>query len=71
MRLFTIPAIEAFPEIKADYGKVIKNPMDFRTITEERVHEYQEISELQSDLSLCFSNCMIYNHGTEFESAAR
>ena len=71
MGAFAIPVVEAFPEIKAEYNVVIEYPMDFRTISEDRIHEYQEISERQYDLSMCFKNCMVFNPGTEYEAAAR
>ena len=58
---FLIPVVESFPEIAEDYLTAIPNPMDFRTIEEERLNSYQSISELQEDLILVFSNCMEYN----------
>jgi len=58
---FAIPVIEAFPEITDDYLARVPNPMDFRTIQEERLQLYHSIHELQDDLILVFSNCMNYN----------
>lgn len=56
--LFGIPVLEAVPGIKASYLKKIKNPMDFRTIEEERAPAYERISRLQDDLILVFQNCV-------------
>lgn len=58
---FYVPVAEAFPEIADDYLAVITNPMNFRTIEEERLNVYQSISELQEDLTLIFGNCMMFN----------
>lgn len=58
---FAIPVIEAFPEITDDYLARVQNPLDFRTIQEERLQLYHSIHELQDDLILVFSNCMNYN----------
>lgn len=58
---FYIPVAEAFPEIAEDYLAIISNPMDFRTIEEERLNVYQSISDFQEDLILVFSNCMEFN----------
>ena len=40
---------------------MISNPMDFRTIEEDRIHYYSSITELQKDLTLVFGNCIKYN----------
>lgn len=40
---------------------VVKYPMDFRTIEEERLPDYGNISELQDDLILTFRNCCEFN----------
>ena len=58
---FAIPVVEAFPEISDDYLAKISNPMDFRTIEEDRLQLYHSIADLQEDLILVFSNCMNYN----------
>jgi len=58
---FYVPVAEAFPNIGEAYLAMISNPMDFRTIEEERLNVYQSIRELQEDLILVFSNCMEFN----------
>ena len=64
---FKIPVVEAFPAIKVAYRRVVKNPMDFRTIEEERLPIYESISQLQDDLILVFRNCVDFNgKDTEF-----
>lgn len=59
--IFAVPVIEAYPELAAEYMQVVESPMDFRTIKEERVHEYESIKELQGDLILVFKNCCTFN----------
>eukprot|EP00571_Detonula_confervacea_P009850 CAMPEP_0172301324 /NCGR_PEP_ID=MMETSP1058-20130122/3238_1 /TAXON_ID=83371 /ORGANISM="Detonula confervacea, Strain CCMP 353" /LENGTH=2176 /DNA_ID=CAMNT_0013011391 /DNA_START=239 /DNA_END=6769 /DNA_ORIENTATION=- len=59
--LFSVPALETFPEMEDEYLKAVKNPMDFRTIEEERLPTYQNIAELQEDLVLTFRNCCEFN----------
>ena len=59
--------VEAFPAMKVAYRRVVKNPMDFRTIEEERLPIYESISQLQEDLILVFQNCVDFNgKDTEF-----
>ena len=58
---FTIPVVEAFPEVADEYSQAVEDPMDFRTIEEERLSTYGHISELQDDLILVFRNCCIFN----------
>jgi WD40 repeat protein len=60
--VFAIPVTEAFPEVGSSYGEVIEQPMDFRTIVEERMPMYQSIQELQDDLILVFRNCIEFNN---------
>jgi WD40 repeat protein len=60
--VFAIPVAEAFPEVASSYGEVIEQPMDFRTIVEERMPMYQSILELQDDLILVFRNCIQFNN---------
>jgi len=43
------------------YTEVVTNPMDLRTIEEERLPTYGLISELQEDLILTFKNCCVFN----------
>jgi hypothetical protein len=45
--MFIIPVTEAFPDIAKSYLQVVSQPMDFRTIEEERVPQYASIQELQ------------------------
>jgi hypothetical protein len=59
--LFDIPVVEAYPSFAHDYSKVVSNPMDFRTIEEERLQVYRNIAELQQDLILIFDNCIAFN----------
>ena len=59
--IFAEPVVEAFPEIARDYKKVVKNPMDFRTILEDRLPIYKSIRECQQDLILIIQNCMTFN----------
>jgi Bromodomain len=65
--VFSSPVVEAFPEIADSYLEEIEEPMDFRTIEEERLPAYNSIRELQADLMLTFRNCMRFNRrGTEY-----
>mmetsp|Transcript_12541 Transcript_12541/g.19091 ORF Transcript_12541/g.19091 Transcript_12541/m.19091 type:complete len:114 (-) Transcript_12541:956-1297(-) len=61
--IFAAPVTELNPTIASEYLKKIKNPMDFRTIMEDRKPQYQKISELQDDLILTFDNCCVFNEG--------
>ena len=61
LNLFFRPVCEEFPNIQEEYLREVKNPMDFRTIENERLCSYGHISELQEDLILTFRNCCIYN----------
>jgi bromodomain-containing protein 8 len=69
---FALPVVEAFPYLSKDYKRVIKEPMDFRTIEEDRLPVYRSIRELQKDLVLVFTNCIKFNEqGSELASFAR
>lgn len=60
------------PELAKEYLSIIEEPMDFRTIEEERLLRYTSIQELQQDLMLVFNNCMAYNEGeNSIHSSAR
>ena len=59
--IFTIPVIEAYPEIKDSYESLIEEPMDLRTIAEERIPAYNTIGLLQDDLILMYRNCCTFN----------
>ena len=59
--VFSVPVVEEFPEITASYLNEIANPMDLRTIEEERVHQYEAIAQLQDDLLLMLDNCIQFN----------
>jgi hypothetical protein len=50
-----------YPELNEVYLEQIVQPMDYRTIEEERLWYYQSITELQADLFLVFNNCMEFN----------
>lgn len=58
---FLIPVLDNFPELNDVYVERIAQPMDYRTIEEERLWYYQSISELQADLLLVYYNCMEFN----------
>ncbi len=62
--IFSIPVLESNPEIADSYLDMIKEPIDLRTIEEERVPQYESIRELQDDLIMMLGNCCDYN-GTE------
>lgn len=59
--VFTVPVWESNPEIADAYLEAINEPMDLRTIEEERIPQYESIKELQDDLILMFGNCCDYN----------
>jgi hypothetical protein len=65
--LFSQPVCEVYPAIANEYLKVVKNPMDFRTIEEDRLPQYHHIAELQEDIILTFRNCCIYNGGVSLQ----
>jgi hypothetical protein len=60
-QVFATSVLETFPELKKDYLKVAKSPLDLRTIEEERIYQYRSIQELQNDLNLMFVNCCTFN----------
>jgi superfamily I DNA/RNA helicase len=60
-QLFWVPVAEAYPDLGDAYLAHISDPMDFRTIEEERMLYYTSITELQDDLILVFRNCMDFN----------
>ncbi|OUM63817.1 hypothetical protein PIROE2DRAFT_29498, partial [Piromyces sp. E2] len=50
------------PQQFPDYHKFIHNPMDLSTIKKNlEKNKYQTIEDFKSDISLIFSNCIIYN----------
>ena len=59
--IFAAPVLETYPDLEREYLKVVETPMDLRTIQEERVHQYESITELQEDLIRMFKNCCDYN----------
>ncbi|GKY96173.1 hypothetical protein MPSEU_000577100 [Mayamaea pseudoterrestris] len=70
--IFAVPVAEAFPEVAKDYLKTIKEPMDFRTIREDRLPWYHSADQLRVDLLLIFDNCIAYNEDdSEFAALAR
>jgi hypothetical protein len=71
LSLFAVPVVEAVPEVKKEYERMIESPMDLRTIREERVMQYESISELQQDLILMYQNCCRFNEGTEYFDYAK
>ena len=58
---FGTPVLESYPELANDYLEVVDDPMDFRTIEEERMPQYKKIKDLQTDLFLVFDNCCQFN----------
>jgi Bromodomain len=60
-QLFWVPVAEAYPDLGDAYLAHISEPMDFRTIEEERLLYYTSITQLQDDLILVFRNCMDFN----------
>ena len=71
--IFENPVAETYPEIADAYLEVVEEPMDFRTIEEERLPRYRTIGELQQDLMLVFNNCIAFNQSqnAEFVTLAR
>lgn len=64
--MFAAPVLEIYPDLESEYLEVVETPMDLRTIEEERVCQYQSITELQDDLKLMFNNSLSFNEaGTE------
>ena len=59
--VFSVPVWESNPEIADAYLEAIKEPIDLRTIEEERIPQYESIKELQNDLMLMLENCCNYN----------
>jgi Bromodomain len=53
--------LETYPELVGSYDRVIKNPMDFRTILRSRIGMYNSILELRDDLITVFENCIRFN----------
>ena len=67
LEFFSAPVVESFPEVADKYLRIVKEPMDFRTIEEERMPNYDSIAELQEDLILTFRNCCEFNgEGTDY-----
>lgn len=60
-RIFAVPVLESYPDVEDDYLKVVSQPMDFRTIEDDRLPYYNSIRELQRDLTLVFQNCTSFN----------
>ena len=45
-----------------NYLDVVKNPMDFNTITDKLASRvYEKVSEFKADMELVFTNCKLYN----------
>ncbi|KAI8388692.1 Bromodomain-containing protein [Radiomyces spectabilis] len=54
-------------DLIADYGKIIKSPMDLRTISEKlESGKYTSLTQVDADIRLVFSNCFIYNAPVTF-----
>lgn len=67
LELFGIPVIEAYPDIADAYLEKVDEPIDLRTIGEERVYQYQNIQALQKDLIQMLQNCVTFNGaGTDY-----
>ena len=51
-----------------DYPEIVKNPMDFRTITEKlAARRYSSPAGFKDDVRLTFQNCCLYNSAPENE----
>jgi Bromodomain len=61
LHAFSAPVLEYFPDLESEYLAVVEEPMDLRTIEEERIHTYGSIRDLQIDLILMFNNCCAFN----------
>lgn len=59
--VFAVPVVEAYPQVQDAYTEAIEEPMDLRTIEEERMHTYASITHLQDDLILMYRNCCSFN----------
>jgi len=60
-QLFHIPVLEQYPDMEKKYLEKVETPMDFRTIRNNCVENYQVIGDLQEDLILVFRNCCSFN----------
>lgn len=61
-------------DIFPDYPKVIKTPMDLRTISEKlESGKYTSLEQAESDIRLVFSNCFTYNgpHTVAYEQGKK
>lgn len=68
---FALPVVEAAPEVAASYMELIDQPMDLRTIEEDRLPTYRSIRDLQQDLLLIIENCFTFNgRENEYSSIA-
>ena len=65
--IFGVPVVEAFPDLEEAYLAEIENPIDLRTIEEERVPQYERIAQLQEDLLLMLDNCIQFNSPEDSE----
>lgn len=58
----------------ADYGDIVKQPMDLQTMTEKvQNFEYNSLEALEADFNLMISNCLAYNakHTIFYKSGLR
>ncbi|KAL3923359.1 MAG: hypothetical protein SGILL_001701 [Bacillariaceae sp.] len=58
---FSLPVAEAHPDVADAYATMISEPIDLRTMAEERMHAYTSIKMLQDDLILMYRNCCTFN----------
>jgi hypothetical protein len=60
--IFHVPVHYVFPEIKDEYAKKIKKPMDLTTAEAKLLQgAYQDAEEFISDIALVFSNAIAFN----------
>lgn len=58
----------------ADYGDIVKHPMDLQTMTEKvQNFEYNSLEALEADFNLMIANCLAYNakHTIFYKSGLR
>ena len=60
-RAFAVPVLESFPELSDAYEAAVHNPIDLRTIEEDRLPRFSSIRSLREDLILMFRNSCTFN----------
>jgi hypothetical protein len=63
---FKIPVVEAHPELKSHYPRVIARPMDLRTISSKLERgQYRHSREFAGDVDQVFDNAIQYNEAPD------